>query len=351
MSDRRFPLFVDLAGRRAVVVGGGPVGLRRAKALAEFGAEVTLISPRCGEAPPPQVRYLPRPYAPGIWKGLFWRWPPPAAGRQTARWGRRPGPPGSSSAWRTARRRAVSTSPPCVWNRAWWPGWSARPGTTRKPPPRPRPSGGFWRDRCESGGGKPGEQAGPDPDPDGHRRHPGLGPGDPGGTAHQKDHGGQDPGPAFGEDRGQGAVRQRAGPGIALRGGGPDGAQQQRPAHGAGPPASPGGLLPPGGPPGRAGAAQGRLPAGPRPSRGLFLPPAPGPAGAAVPRAAGGPGAGERPHPPGKAGPGGVLRPGAGRRGLKAPGAGAPDQPDLLPGGDAPRRRPGNPGGAGPPGL
>ena len=65
MSDRRFPLFVDLTGRRAVVVGGGPVGLRRAKALAEFGAEVTLISPRCGEAPPPQVRYLARPYAAG----------------------------------------------------------------------------------------------------------------------------------------------------------------------------------------------------------------------------------------------------------------------------------------------
>ena len=71
MSDRRFPLFVDLAGRRVVVVGGGPVGLRRAKALAEFGAEVTLISPRCGEAPPPQVRYLPRPYAPGDLEGAF----------------------------------------------------------------------------------------------------------------------------------------------------------------------------------------------------------------------------------------------------------------------------------------
>ncbi len=71
MSDRRFPLFVDLAGRRAVVVGGGPVGLRRAKALAEFGAEVTLISPRCGEAPPPQARYLPRPYAPGDLEGAF----------------------------------------------------------------------------------------------------------------------------------------------------------------------------------------------------------------------------------------------------------------------------------------
>lgn len=47
------------------------MGLRRAKVLAEFGAEVTLISPRCGEAPPPQVRYLPRPYAPGDLEGAF----------------------------------------------------------------------------------------------------------------------------------------------------------------------------------------------------------------------------------------------------------------------------------------
>ena len=48
----RFPLFVDLRGRRAVVVGGGPVALRRAKALLDFGAQVTLIAPGCGAVPP-----------------------------------------------------------------------------------------------------------------------------------------------------------------------------------------------------------------------------------------------------------------------------------------------------------
>ena len=45
MENRRFPLFIDLTGRKAVVVGGGAVGLRRAKALRRYGAEVTVVSP------------------------------------------------------------------------------------------------------------------------------------------------------------------------------------------------------------------------------------------------------------------------------------------------------------------
>ena len=44
MSGKRFPLFVSLEGRRAVVIGGGTVGLRRAKVLRDFGADVAVIA-------------------------------------------------------------------------------------------------------------------------------------------------------------------------------------------------------------------------------------------------------------------------------------------------------------------
>ena len=66
----RFPLFIDLAGRRAVVVGGGAVGLRRAAVLARFGAQVTVISPALS-GPLPEGTYLPRPYQAGDLAGAF----------------------------------------------------------------------------------------------------------------------------------------------------------------------------------------------------------------------------------------------------------------------------------------
>lgn len=46
MSARAYyPLFVDLNGRRCVVVGGGMVAQRKAAALLRFGAKVTVVSP------------------------------------------------------------------------------------------------------------------------------------------------------------------------------------------------------------------------------------------------------------------------------------------------------------------
>jgi precorrin-2 dehydrogenase/sirohydrochlorin ferrochelatase len=47
MSKRSdlFPAFLDLEGRRAVVVGGGGVAERKVRALADCGARVTVISP------------------------------------------------------------------------------------------------------------------------------------------------------------------------------------------------------------------------------------------------------------------------------------------------------------------
>ena len=40
-----YPLLLDLAGRRAVVVGGGPVALRRVRALLAAGARVAVVAP------------------------------------------------------------------------------------------------------------------------------------------------------------------------------------------------------------------------------------------------------------------------------------------------------------------
>lgn len=70
MAQLRFPMFVDLKGRKAVVVGGGQVGLRRAGVLRDFGAEVIIISPEAGK-PLPGIRYLLRQYQPGDLNGAF----------------------------------------------------------------------------------------------------------------------------------------------------------------------------------------------------------------------------------------------------------------------------------------
>lgn len=66
----RFPLFVDISGRQAVVIGGGPVAIRRIKTLISFGADVLLIAPTAVEQPA-GVQWLARRYQEGDLDGAF----------------------------------------------------------------------------------------------------------------------------------------------------------------------------------------------------------------------------------------------------------------------------------------
>lgn len=70
MGNKRFPLFVDLTGRTAVVIGGGTVGLRRAAVLRRFGAAVTVISPVLAHDVE-GIRHIARGYEPGDLSGAY----------------------------------------------------------------------------------------------------------------------------------------------------------------------------------------------------------------------------------------------------------------------------------------
>jgi uroporphyrin-III C-methyltransferase/precorrin-2 dehydrogenase/sirohydrochlorin ferrochelatase len=49
-ADTAYPVMLDLSGRRALVVGGGPVAARRGASLAESGARVCVVTPWACEA-------------------------------------------------------------------------------------------------------------------------------------------------------------------------------------------------------------------------------------------------------------------------------------------------------------
>lgn len=60
------PVFLNLSGERAVVVGGGAVALRRARSLLEAGLAVTVIAPElCPELLALPLTSLRRAYQPG----------------------------------------------------------------------------------------------------------------------------------------------------------------------------------------------------------------------------------------------------------------------------------------------
>ena len=67
-----YPVFFDLSGRPVVVIGGGKVALRKARALVEAGARVKLVAPRREpelEALP--VEWVPRAFEPADLEGAF----------------------------------------------------------------------------------------------------------------------------------------------------------------------------------------------------------------------------------------------------------------------------------------
>jgi uroporphyrin-III C-methyltransferase/precorrin-2 dehydrogenase/sirohydrochlorin ferrochelatase len=71
-----YPLTLDVAGRRVVVVGGGPVAARRARALVAAKAEVYVVAPALCEdlvdlAQDGRVRWQPRDYVTGDIAGAW----------------------------------------------------------------------------------------------------------------------------------------------------------------------------------------------------------------------------------------------------------------------------------------
>ncbi len=68
----RYPVALDLTGRRAVVIGGGAVALRRAAALLEAGAVVSVVAPAVlPELAALDVIVHARPYRPGDLAGAW----------------------------------------------------------------------------------------------------------------------------------------------------------------------------------------------------------------------------------------------------------------------------------------
>lgn len=73
---RYYPVYLDMRGRKALVVGGGAVGSRKAETLLRAGAHVTLVSPRVTAAVRSLARegrltWHARPYRAPDMEGVF----------------------------------------------------------------------------------------------------------------------------------------------------------------------------------------------------------------------------------------------------------------------------------------
>jgi precorrin-2 dehydrogenase/sirohydrochlorin ferrochelatase len=73
---RYYPVFLDIAGKPAVVIGGGQVALRKVEGLLDAGAHITVISPALHPdlealVAAGRVRHIAREYSPGDLDGCL----------------------------------------------------------------------------------------------------------------------------------------------------------------------------------------------------------------------------------------------------------------------------------------
>ena len=73
---RYYPVFLDIAGKPAVVVGGGPVALRKVEGLLDADAQVTVVSPALHPGLETlivagRVSHIAREYSPGDLEGCL----------------------------------------------------------------------------------------------------------------------------------------------------------------------------------------------------------------------------------------------------------------------------------------
>src|SRR3989304_7655702 len=71
-----YPIFLDLSGKRCVIVGGGRVAERKCSTLIKTGARITVISPRITKRLTDYrekglIRHIPRQYRSGDIKSAF----------------------------------------------------------------------------------------------------------------------------------------------------------------------------------------------------------------------------------------------------------------------------------------
>lgn len=65
-----FPMFVDIRGKKILIVGAGTIAARRAEALLGFGPDITVVAPEISDriqklACEGRLKVMPREYEPG----------------------------------------------------------------------------------------------------------------------------------------------------------------------------------------------------------------------------------------------------------------------------------------------